>query len=254
MCLRRAKFHLNPTTPSIGSPGPITSLPAFPLGRPRSPSISPLGLGDFPAVFFSWSAWANGERETAAIQYPGLPGHELALHQVSSRSVHAFYGLPVPYLFSPGLSDLFHRAPRASTASVASAFSPVFFSWTARANGERETAAIRYPDLSGHKLALHQVSSRSVHAFYRLPPSLSIFPGPFRSFSSSTAGLNGLSRLGLFPGLFLMDGTGKRRGGESGNLTSRPFGATTSPPPSFIPRLPREPPQPTDGQGRVHAT
>ena len=159
MCLRRAKFHLNPTTLSIGSPGPITSLPAFPLGRPRSPSISPLGLGDFPAVFFSWSA---------------------------------------------------------------------------RANGERETAAIQYPDLSGHKLALHQVSSRSVHAFYRLPPSLSIFPGPFRSFSSSTAGLNGLSRLGLFPGLFLVDGTGKRRRGESGNLTSRPLGATTSSPPSFI--------------------
>ena len=167
MCLRRAKFHLNPTTLSIGSPGPITSLPAFPLERPRSPSISPLGLGDFPAVFFSWSARANGERETAAIQYPDLSGHELALHQVSSRSVHSFYGLPLPYLFSPGLSDLFHRAPRASTASVASAFSPVFFSWTARANGEREKAAILHPDPSGQQLALHQISSRSVHAFYR---------------------------------------------------------------------------------------
>ena len=80
MCQRRAKFHLNPTTPSIGSPGPITSLPAFPRGRPRSPSISPLGLGDFPAVFFSWTARANGERERAAIRYPDLSGHKLALH------------------------------------------------------------------------------------------------------------------------------------------------------------------------------
>ena len=165
------KFHDHPIIPSIGSPVSIFPLPVPPdlFGRgPRGLSASSaLTAAASSPVFFSWTARANGEEEKAAIFYPDPSGQQLALHQISSRSVHAFYGLPVPYLFSPGLSDLFHRAPRASTASVASAFSPVFFSWTARANGERETAAIRYPDLSGHKLALHQVSSRSVHAFYR---------------------------------------------------------------------------------------
>ena len=59
------------------------------------------------------------------------------------------------------------------------------------------------------------------------------FPRASRSFSPSTAGLIGLSRLGLFPALFLMDGTGKRRKGEGGNSVFRPLMSPTSTPPSF---------------------
>merc|ERR1711911_12341 len=78
----------------------------------------------------------------------------------------------------PGLPDLFHRAPRDSSASVASAFSPLFFSWTARANGEREKVAIQVPDPSCHLLPLHQVSAPPLHAIYRLPDPQLFLPGP----------------------------------------------------------------------------
>ena len=59
------------------------------------------------------------------------------------------------------------------------------------------------------------------------------FPRASRSFSPRTAGLIGLSRLGLFPALFLMDGTGKRRKGESGNSVYQPLMSRTPTLPSF---------------------
>ena len=74
-------------------------------------------------------------------------------------------GFPIPNCFSRAFPIFFIE----DRGSVASAFFPVFFPWTARANGEREKAAIQYPDPSCHLLQLHKVSAQSVHFFYRLP-------------------------------------------------------------------------------------
>ena len=134
-CYKCTKFHSNPSAPSRGFPGPLSTPAVFPgLFRrgsrknslatmasasarllsaisPRNPSISPLGLGDFPAVFFQWTVRANGAWEKAAIQVPDPSGQELQLHQVSCQSVHSFYRLSLPYLFSPGFPIFFteHR-------------------------------------------------------------------------------------------------------------------------------------------------
>ena len=89
-------------------------------------------------------------------------------------------GSPVSIFPLPVPPDLFGRGPRglsASSALAAAASSPVFFSWTARANGEREKTAIFSPDLSGQQLQLHQLSIQSVHPFYRLPVPYLVPPG-----------------------------------------------------------------------------
>ena len=89
-------------------------------------------------------------------------------------------GFPVSIFPLPVPPDLFGRGPRglsASSALAAAASSPVFFSWTARANGERERAAILHPDPSGQQLQHPQVSLRSAHFFNRLPPPYLFSPG-----------------------------------------------------------------------------
>ena len=110
------KFHDHPTIPSIGSPVSIFPLPVPPdlFGRgPRGLSASSaLAAAASSPVFFSWTARANGEREKAAILPLDPSGQQLQLHQVSLRSAHFFNRLPLPYLFSPGFPDLFHRGPR----------------------------------------------------------------------------------------------------------------------------------------------
>ena len=128
-CFNCTKFHSNPSTPSRGFPGPISSPAVFPgLFRRGSRELGSARLGDFPAVFFQRTPRANGEREKAAIQYPDTSCHVLEPCQVSASFLYSFYRLPGPYLFLPGPPDLFHRGPRNSTASVASAFFPRSFS------------------------------------------------------------------------------------------------------------------------------
>ena len=153
------KFHDHPIIPSIGSPVSIFPLPVPPdlFGRgPRGLSASSaLAASAFSPVFFSWTARANGEREKTAILHPDPSGQQLALHQVSSRSVHAFYRRSLPYLFSPGLPDLFHRGPR----SFYRPFRPKTIKRTLRDNQPQEMAQIWYTDTSGHVLPTYRVSS-----------------------------------------------------------------------------------------------
>ena len=223
MFYHSTKFHHPPLTRSIGSPISIAPLPVFfakgrGTHRPQSPRLP---------RSFSEQRYGQTERgrnskfcrqmcpvtiylSTKFHDHPSIP---------SIGSPVSIFPLPVP-------PDLFGRGPRglsASSALAAAASSPVFFSWTARANGEREKAAIRYPDLSGHKLALHKVSLRSVHFFYKLPLPYLFPPGLSDLFHRAPRASSASICLGLFPGLFLMDGTGKRRKGEGGNSICRPL-------------------------------
>ena len=234
MFYHSTKFHHPPFTRSIGSPFSISPLPAFfaegrGTQRPQSPR---------PPRSFSEPRYGQTEqgrnskfcRQMSPVTiYLPTKFHDHPM-MPSIGSPVSIFPLPVP-------PDLFGRGPRglsASSALAAAASSPVFFSWTARANGEREKAAIRYPDLSGHKLALHKVSLRSVHFFYKLPLPYLFPPGLSDLFHRAPRASSASICLGLFPGLFLMHGTGKRREGEGGNLTSRPLGSTTTTLPSFI--------------------
>ena len=142
------KFHDHPIIPSIGSPVSIFPLPVPPdlFGRgPRGLSASSaLAAAAFSPVFFSWTARANGEREKAAILHPDLSGQQLQLYQVILRSVYSFYRLPLPYLFFPGLPDLFHRGPR----PFHRLFRPETIKRTLRENQPREMVQIWYTDTS----------------------------------------------------------------------------------------------------------
>ena len=163
---QRAEFHLPPPTRSIGCPIPLFPLPIFFVEgrgthRPQSPRLP---------RYFSKERCEQTERgrtskfcrQMSRVMYyrsTKFHGHPI---MSSIGSPVSIFPLPVP-------PDLFRRGPRDSSASVASAFPPLFFSWTARENGEREKAAIQYADPSCHPLPLHQVSAQSLHSIYRLP-------------------------------------------------------------------------------------
>ena len=234
------KFHSNPSTPSRGFPGPISSPAVFPglfrrgsrelgsarLGSARLPSAR---LGDFPAVFFQRTPRANGEREKAAIQYPDTSCHLLEPCQVSSSFLYSFCRLPGPFLFLPGPPDLFHRGPRNSTASVASAFFPRSFShgrYGQTKKGRRRQFCTRTPYVMHNNPTEFHVNPRipsigspGPNRFYRAFPVFFFRRGP-RWFHSPRP-----PRPFFSPGLFQTNGKGKRSKGERGNLVHRPLGS-----------------------------
>ena len=152
------------------------------LASPRLGSF----LGDFPAVVFRRTARANGEREKVEIWQGDAPCHVPTPYQVSSQSANSFHRLPGPYLLSTGFSRGRPRNPSISPLRLGD-FPAVFFQWTARANGEREEAAVQDPDPAAYELQLHKVSLQSVHFFYKLP-LLYLFPPGFPIFFTEHRG------------------------------------------------------------------
>ena len=149
--------------------------------------------------------------------------------------MHAFYRLSLPYLFSPGLPDLFHRGPRPF-------YRPFYLKTIKRAlreNQPREMVQIWYTDTSQHVLPTYQVSSLASHG---------------NPLNRRTDGrMDGHSRVHATEN-DQIDLTRKPATGNGSNLAHRHLLTCSTNIPSFIPRLPREPPQPTSGPGRVHAT
>ena len=158
MFYQRTEFHPPPFTRSIGSPISISPLPVFfaegrGTHRPQSPR---------PPRSFSQQRYGQTERgRNSKFCRQMFPVTIYLSTKFHDHPIIPSIGSPVSIFPLPVPPDLFGRGPRglsASSALAAAASSPVFFSWTARANGEREKAAIFYPDPSGQQLALHQVS------------------------------------------------------------------------------------------------
>ena len=184
-CYKCTKFHSNPSAPSRGFPGPLST-----------PAV-------FPGLF------RRGSRKNSLATMASASARLLsAISPRNPREIH----------------------PSALLASVISprSFSNGRYGQTER--GRRRQFRFQTPQVRNY-------NSTKFHDNPCIPsigsPFPIYFPRASRSFSPRTAGLIGLSRLGLFPALFLMDGTGKRRKGESGNSVYRPLMSRTPTPPSF---------------------